>query len=191
MRYDADNHLYYTDDMTPVKSVTQILKDNNLGPNYDEIKKRDPDALEYARNRGECVNKAVDLYDNCSLNIDDLNSEIKLYLDQWILFKKEYEVEVIDSQRIVYNEEHAYCGTYDKKCYMKRIKDTCIIELKCTSSRPKSHRWQAAAYRMADKADSAIVLYLTKEKFKVYEVLPEHEEIFLAAALLSKVRGNR
>jgi len=185
MRYDADNHLYYTDDMQPVKSVTQILKENNLGPDYASIP---PDVLEYARNRGDCVNKAVDLYDLCSLDMDSVEPEIKLYLDQWIAFKKEYEVEGIDSQKIVYSEEHAYCGTYDKKVYLKRIKDTCIIELKCTSSRPQSHRWQAAAYKLADKADSAIVLYLMKDKFKVCDVNSGHEEIFLAAALLSKER---
>ena len=186
MIYDADNHLYYTDDMVPVKSVTQILKDNNLGPDYNSIP---PDVLEYARNRGECVNQAVDMYDNGTLDIETLEPEIKLYLDQWIAFKKEYAVKVIDAQKIVYNEEYEYCGTYDIKVKLNNTKDICIIELKCTSSRPKSHRWQAAAYRLADKADIAIVLYLTKDKFKVYEVTREHEEIFLAAALLSKVRG--
>lgn len=192
--FKQDTHQYFDEDTgREIKGVNSILDDNGLKPNYLNIPAH---ILEYARMRGDYVNKAIDLYDLGRLDINSLDQKLKPYLDQWIAFKNEYEVEVIESQSIVYCEEYDYCGQLDKRIKLGRIKEYCVVDIKCTSKSYQSHKWQVCGYDYAcqdldiDGYDrgNALVVYLKDNKFEVIDASKEDTEVFLAAALLSKTR---
>ena len=77
--FRADTHQYFWNGEL-VPSVTQILNDVGLWPDYGQL---DP----WYADRGSKVHKAVALWERGRLNIDKLDNEICPYLESYKLWK--------------------------------------------------------------------------------------------------------
>ena len=139
--FDEESHTYTNFAGENVPSVTTILKDVGL---YDLWSDKDS---EWYMDRGSKVHKACHLSDMDTLDEDTLDDEIKPRLDAWKAFKKDYEVEVLQSEFQIYDEKYKYAGTVDKRVELtwKRLRRKALIDLKCGATIP-GYRYQITAY---------------------------------------------
>lgn len=103
--FDEKEHKYYFQGNL-VPSVTQILSDVGLWPDYSQV---DP----FYADRGSKVHKAVELWEMHRLNMKTLDSRIEPYLNSYILWKEfvDYRPKELEKQR--YNPTFNYAGTED------------------------------------------------------------------------------
>ena len=118
LEFDAPTHVYrYRKRVVP--HITEVVPDD-----YDNVP---PHVLEKARQRGHEAHKATELYDLRNLNWQTVNPTIEPYLDAWIKFRREYEMQVEpqDVERRLYHPVYNYAGTGDRPRCLVRGKITC------------------------------------------------------------------
>lgn len=104
LKFDEDKHKY-TWNGKVVPSVTQVIGDVLKG-------ERDEYEPTHAMLKGTIVHKMLELYDQG--NLGGYDERVKGYLDSWIQFKKTYQVEVKDIEKVHFNDVEMLAGTVDR-----------------------------------------------------------------------------
>lgn len=138
--FDVEKHEYRLQGKV-LPSVTQVLAIVN---DFDRIPRA---ILEHARERGECLHRAVNLYNRDDLEFESLDNDTSADVYAWARFLRESGAVVIASESPVYHEQFGYAGTPDVVLdWNGRI---VIPDLKSTYSVPRTVGPQTAAYAEA------------------------------------------
>ena len=139
-----------------VPSVSELLRpvsgDFECDPRYAE--------------RGTTIHNLTDLYDR-GLFFDGLaDDEIYPYMAAYFDFHDAHDIEVISSEKIVFNPNLLYAGRLDRIWKIDGIRH--LTDTK-TGSKYKQHLYQVVAYAMAEggEAMSLSNLYLTPYSHKL------------------------
>lgn len=153
-------------------SVTEILK-----PLYGDLRFVREDILEYKRELGVAVHKAVELHIKGGLIYSSLEGPVADYFEQYLNFEVETGFEPMASEVMVYSAL-GYCGTLD---IFGRLNGKLMpIDLKCTAALSPAVALQVAAYRKAyaehygidERHLSRSSLRLTPTKFHYHPYKP-------------------
>ena len=104
---EAD-HTYWRNGLR-YPSVTEILKEEGFMPNAEWIN-------EWYLDRGTYVHRAIQLYNKGELLEKDLDERLAPYLDAWRQFKANSQIEIIESEKMVYSKVWHYAGRLDIFC---------------------------------------------------------------------------
>lgn len=138
--FDVEKHEYRLQGKV-LPSVTQVLAIVN---DFDRIPRA---ILEHARERGECLHRAVNLYNRDDLEFESLDNDTSADVYAWARFLRESGAVVIASESPVYHEQFGYAGTPDVVLdWNGRV---VIPDLKSTYSVPRTVGSQTAAYAEA------------------------------------------
>lgn len=139
LTFDAGAHVYrYGGRVVP--SVTQALQV------VSEFGCVDPELLRRAREFGQHVHQATDLFDRGTLDEEALDISLLPYLNGWKLFLIETGFVVTHSEAPVYHPRMRYAGTLDRRGIWKGT--TWLLDLK-SGAVPRSVGAQTAAYQKA------------------------------------------
>jgi len=136
LTFDPEKHVYCLDGQQ-VPSVTQILRTLGI------IDTRW--ATEHALERGTAVHQAIQFLVEDDLDWSTVTPEIAPYLDAFWQFAGDVELQVNDTEMIVYSPTHRYAGRLDLLATVQG--ERAIIEIKTG----KALDWvnlQLAAYAM-------------------------------------------
>jgi hypothetical protein len=154
-----------------------------MRPLSDEIYSHiDAEVLRFAAERGTEVHFATELYD--LYGAVDVSEKNKPYLDAYINWKKDYQVEVIEVEQKYYHKQLLYAGTVDRIIKIKGIR--ILLDLKTTRELNSGLvSVQCSAYRemLATndiQVDQIATLKLNDDGTYVYQQLPDNFKIFLA-----------
>ena len=140
-----DDHTYYVDGIvTP--GVTEILKAGGYGNPQDANGYTIPDeVIDNAAERGVMIAKAIELYNDDSLDWDTVDEELVPYIQAYESWCEKTGFVPVAQEELIYVPKHGYCGTLDIRGY---INDRLtIIDIKTGSAGLKPwHRYQLAAY---------------------------------------------
>ena len=160
--YVDDTHTY-TIDGVQVNSVTQILEKEGL-IDYSFIH---PDILQRAKEFGNAVHRATELFENNDLDVESLDPALVPYLEQW----KKFLVKcwrTIKSEQVVASRKYLYCGRYDRLgLYNDKL---TILDIKTGVKDKKSFKvagLQLAAYELAHN-ESANKTEKAKQRLSVW-----------------------
>lgn len=102
--------------------------------------------LERARDFGQAVHRATELYDRQDLDMKSLSDPLVPFLDGWIKFKKDYGAEVVESELVVCSKTWGFGGTLDR---ILRIKGDLILpDIKSTRTIAPAGKLQLSAYKI-------------------------------------------
>lgn len=139
LTFEAATHTYRHGGRV-VPSVTQALQV------VSEFGNVDPGILETARQFGQHVHLATDLFDRGELDEESLDNALVPYVNAWKHFLSETGFVVTHSESLVYHPRMRYAGTLDKRGTWKG--STWLIDLK-SGVVPRSVGAQTAAYQKA------------------------------------------
>lgn len=194
--FDENTHTYKLNG-TVIPSVTQILKAAGL----ISLEYVDKDILNQKADLGRKIHLTTELYDTDSLDDESTHSLLKSYLNQWIKFKSDYEVELDSIETMLYHPVYRYAGRIDRigKVKMNNFKGKAIIDIK--SGVPYHHHAiQLAGYadlynyrkKTKDVITKRICVYLTPDDYKVIEHSSLTDRaIFFAALTINNYLTNR
>lgn len=164
--FDEATHTYYYNG-NKVPGVTSVLEDVGLS----DFSMVPPDILAQAQALGTEVHKLIELsikdmeIPECS----DVGMSMLLQYDQ---FAFDYGLDVIESEKRVFNKKYLYAGTLDVIGRLKKISDEiCIVDWK-TGDKSKAHRPQTAAYEGGASNDlrrkmPRYTVYLKQDSYEV------------------------
>lgn len=141
----SKDHIYRNEKGEIFLSVTQHLQIAGL-VDYSMVKPAD---LEFAALRGQYVHKAHYLYLLDDLEVGSLDKEYRGYCEAFVRFYKEQNIEVWDSENIVYSDDLRTAGTPDIICASFKSGDYAgaVIEIKTPTILPKTIGLQTAGYK--------------------------------------------
>ena len=139
--FREEDHTYWDNDIE-YPSVTTILQKEGL------IDTRWFD--DWSRERGIYVHKAIELYNKGELLEKDLDEHLAPYLDAWRRLRANSQIEIIESEKMVYSEIWHYAGTLDILCKING--EESIIDLK-SGAVDAATPLQLAGYAMAYHAN--------------------------------------
>ena len=141
LTFDAAKHEYRVNGAV-LPSVTQVLRD------FYDFSMVAPDVLEYARQRGVAVHKAVQLDIDNDLDEASVAPEISGYLEAWRNFRSQCGLRQADFgevERPMYHPTYKYAGTPDMTvCLYKRW---TVLDVKATADLHPAVALQLAGYR--------------------------------------------
>ena len=144
-----DSHTYRVNGMI-VPGVTQVLAQIET---YAGIP---PSTLEYARERGQAVHLATQLWDEGDLDTQTLDPVVGPYLSAWIQFLADTGFGVTEIETRVYSDYPRYCGTLDRVGFLQG--DHCVIDIKAVAAISPLTGLQTAAYAGAWRTDKRMKL---------------------------------
>lgn len=166
-----------------VPSVTEILK-----PLYGDLRFVREDILEYKRELGVAVHKAVELHVKGELIYSSLEGPVAAYFERYLDWEIESGFKPLHSEQKVYSPL-GYAGTVDLVGFVGgRL---TIIDLKCTAALSPAVALQVAAYRNAYAATfdtqqerlARASLRLTDKKFHYHPYKPINDATDFGAFL--------
>jgi len=110
-RYTLHNSNNGNESFKILKSVTQIIQENNLGFDFSQIPNLD---LAWYGDRGVKVHRACEYLDQKRLDWDTVALEILGYIKSYQLGKHFYRFEVLESEMLVFDRLERYAGTLDR-----------------------------------------------------------------------------
>lgn len=120
-------------------SVTEILK-----PLYGDLRFVREDVLEYKRELGVAVHKAVELHIKGGLIYSSLEGPVAAYFEQYLEWEVDSCFRALGSEVLVYSAL-GYCGTVD---LVGTINGKMVMpDLKCTAALSPAVALQTAAYQ--------------------------------------------
>jgi hypothetical protein len=140
LTFEPTNHVYTVDGQI-VPSVTQLLDDAGLTPDYSVI---NPAVLQHARYRGLHVDLACDLYDEDDLDWSSVHPEALPMVEAWIRFRDDYGYEPVVGQPALYHPELQYAGSADS--IGKLNGSWVVVERKATTKMHALAALQTAGY---------------------------------------------
>lgn len=141
--FRESDHSYRIDGI-PVPSVTQVMQSANL-VDYSKIPK---DKLEAAQKFGTAVHKATELYDRGILNFKTLHPNIVPYLEGWISFRRDFDVNIIGIEKRVGSALYMFAGMLDRKLGIDGKR--WIYDIKTAHEDHPATAIQTAGYELAD-----------------------------------------
>lgn len=147
LTFDEATHTYRMHG-TVVPSVTTILKPLS---NFSAIP---AGVLAAASAFGTAVHKATELHDLGTLDFSLLDPALEPYLDAWVKFSRDYEVQWTDIESRVYHPAMRYAGTLDRRGIVQNHMTT--LDIKSSVVLYPSVGPQLAAYKAAKGIDAAL-----------------------------------
>jgi hypothetical protein len=145
LEFSPETHTYVVDGMM-VPSVTQLLDDAGLTPDYTAVPYR---VREHARQRGLHVDSACDLLDQDDLDWSSVHPECVPYVEAWSRFCADEGYEPVAGQIPVYHPL-GYAGTADS---LGRLNGQwVVVERKATARMSPLYGLQLAGYSQAPYA---------------------------------------
>src|SRR5215475_11061302 len=111
LEFEPNSHVYRLNG-TVVPSVTQLLDDAGLTPDYAAVPRP---VLEHARARGIHVDQCIELLDADQLDWRSVHSEAVPYLEAWIAFREHEGFTPLANQLPLYHPTYGYAGTADAR----------------------------------------------------------------------------
>lgn len=140
LAFDPVSHTYAADGRT-IPSVSQVLRRRT---NLSGIA---PDVLEYARERGQAVHKAIELDIADDLDDSRLHPEVAERVASWRRFLAVSKFKPEGSEVRVMSKRFGYAGTFDLWGHIRR--EPYMIDIKATALVPPTVGLQTAAYVQA------------------------------------------
>ena len=141
LTFDPIAHAYQVDG-EPVPSVTQLLEDAGMTPDYSAIPRP---VLEHARERGIHVDLCCDLLDADDLDWRSVHPEALPYVDAWMAFREHEGFTPVASQVPLYHPTYGYCGTTDVVGTLPGARPA-VVERKTTAKMSPTYALQTAGY---------------------------------------------
>jgi hypothetical protein len=197
LTFDENKHEYKFDGII-IPSVTQIIGD--IFPISDFISK---DLLKEKADLGKKIHSTTELYDRGTLDVDKLHPILKAYLDSWVKFRKDFNVQFdLDSfseqiETLLYHSVYKFAGRVDRIPFVD--KERCIIDIK-SGMEQKTHALQTAAYAMLAnqlldrkfKIKKRYAVYLSETGYKVIEHKNTNDEnVFLSCLTIYNYRRSK
>jgi hypothetical protein len=140
LEFEPTTHTYRVDQVI-VPSVTQLLDDAGLTPDYSVVA---PRVREHARQRGLHVDACCDLLDEGDLDWASVHSECVPYVEAWARFCAEEGYEPVCGQVPLYHPRYGYAGTADS---IGRLNGSwVVVERKATQRMAATYGLQTAGY---------------------------------------------
>lgn len=155
--YD-ENHRYTDKNKTEYKSITRVLREMNVSPNYDTV---DKDVLKKASEYGTFIHKDIEEY--VKENIIGISTELQSFIN-WAKGKI-----FIASEYMVHNDK--YAGSIDL-IYIENG-ELVISDIKTTSQIHKdSVSWQLSLYRylLGEDIKKATCIHIRPDLFEIEEI---------------------
>ncbi len=143
LSFEPATHEYRVDNV-PVPSVTQLLDDAGLTPDYSVIP---VPVLEHARKRGIHVDLACDLLDANDLDWRSVHPEALPFVEAWIRFREHEGYTPLAGQVPLYHPEYIYCGTPDSVGVLPGGR-LVVVERKTTARMSQTYALQCAGYAL-------------------------------------------
>jgi len=143
LEFSAANHEYRIDGAL-VPSVTQLLDDAGLTPDYSVVS---PAVLEHARSRGIHIDACCDLLDADDLDWRSVHPEAVPYLEAWIAFREYEGFTPVAAQVPLYHPRYGYAGTVDAVGLLPGNRPV-IVERKSTARMAATYALQTAGYAL-------------------------------------------
>jgi hypothetical protein len=140
LEFEPQSHVYRVDG-EPVPSVTQLLDDAGLTPDYRVVA---PAVLQHARHRGIHVDACCDLLDEGDLDWASVHPEAVPYVEAWARFCAEVGYEPACGQVPLYHPTYGYAGTADSIGTLNG--DWVVVERKATTRMSPTYGLQTAGY---------------------------------------------
>jgi len=134
LAFDDATHTYTVDGIE-VPSVTQVLDDAGL---VDKRWYTDEACL-----RGRYVDVATELHDAGKLDWSKVPAQYVPYVEAWVLFRKESQIQILGQKERRYSAIYHYAGECDKRVLWGG--ETGILDIK-TGARPAWYALQLAGY---------------------------------------------
>lgn len=138
--FEPQSHTYRVDGVV-VPSVTQLLDDAGLTPDYKFIAR---DVLAHARARGIHVDACCDLLDEGALDWSSVHPEAVPYVEAWACFCADYGYEPTAGQVPLYHPAYGYAGTADSIGTLDG--SWVVVERKATTKMAATYGLQTAGY---------------------------------------------
>lgn len=185
LSFDEVNHIYRLDGVT-IPSVTQVIQEAGL----IDLSGIDDGLLNYKSDLGQKIHLATELYDKNNLDMDGLHPTLRLYLDAWIKFRKDYNFIPVEIELQLFHKLYKFAGRIDRVGYIG--KDSSLVDIK-SGSYQKAHAIQTAGYELlynqdkkADKTKKRFVVYLNETGYKIEENKNQDDRnVFLSALTIT------
>lgn len=109
------------------------------------------ETMEYKRQLGKAVHKAIELHARDDLDVDSMEREspdIVPFFEAWLKFKSESGFQVLECERIVYSKKLLFAGTLDVVGY-RSTQELELLDAKCVWSMDAATGPQTAGYTIA------------------------------------------
>jgi len=143
LAFDPASHSYRVDGAL-VPSVTQLLDDAGLTPDYSVVP---PSVLQHARERGIHIDACCDLLDADDLDWRSVHPEALPYVEAWLRFRDYEGFTPVASQVPLYHPTYGYAGTTDVVGVLPGARPT-IVERKATAKMASTYALQTAGYAL-------------------------------------------
>jgi hypothetical protein len=186
LTYNEERH-EYKDNGIVIPSVTQIIKTAGL-VNLDWVSE---ETLNIKADLGKKVHSATELYDKNDLDINDLHPTLRLYLDGWIKFRKDYGFIPTEIELQLFHKLYKYAGRIDRVGNIS--KDLVLIDIK-SGTHQKTNAIQTAGYELlynqdkkkSEQIKKRFIVYLSEQGYKVEEHKNQNDKnIFLSALTIT------
>ena len=150
--FEPEDHVYTLHGTTNAEgkkvlpSVTQIIQDNNLGFDFSVLPKLD---LAWYGDRGTKVHLACEYLDKGILDWATVDPRILGFVKSYQLGKHEYQFEVYETEKLVFDPLCRYAGTLDRIVrFSEKVKLANIVaQIDLKAGVPHiSHGYQTAGY---------------------------------------------
>ncbi|MBT9143818.1 MAG: hypothetical protein DDT29_02230 [Dehalococcoidia bacterium] len=144
-----------------ILSVTQIVE-----PLQDFLK-IDPDTLRAAQEFDKEVHSMTVLWDQETLNEEDLSIELIPYLQGWKKFLRQVKCKICGIETMVHHKKYSYAGRLDRLVYLKRGRRMvyAILDIKTGENRNPTTGVQLAGCHAAYNAS-----WETKPSYSVHRI---------------------
>lgn len=139
LQFDPARHEYSINGKV-LPNVTGITRPLSNG--FDGIP---PAVLEFARERGQAVHKAVQFHNENDLDIASLDTTIVPYFEGWLKFLSDTGFKVLGSEQPMYSLPYQYAGTAD--LWGEITGDLWLPDIKCTAVIPPWTAIQTSGYQ--------------------------------------------
>lgn len=140
LTFDEATHTYRMYGVV-VPSVTTILKP------LSDFSAIPAGVLAAASAFGTAVHKATELHDLGTLDFSLLDPALEPYLEAWVNFSRDYEVQWSEIEHVVYSPTMRYAGTLDRRGLVRDRMTT--LDIKSSAALYPSVGPQLAAYKSA------------------------------------------
>ena len=160
LKFTDEEHKYTSRDFKQYVSITTILKEMEITPNYDVV---DEEVLNRAIDYGKLIHSEIEKY--CKLEELGFTHE----LQDFIKWSKKAQVNFVASEYIVHNEEVA--GTID--LIYRQNNELVISDIKTTSQVHKEAvSWQLSLYRylLGESIEKATCIHIRPDLYEVVDI---------------------
>ncbi len=141
LAFDPVAHEYRVDGAR-VPSVTQLLDDAGLTPDYSVVP---PSVLQHARERGLHIDACCDLLDADDLDWRSVHPEALPYVEAWLAFREYEAFTPVAAQVPLYHPGYGYAGTADSVGLLPGGHPV-VVERKSTAKMAATYALQTAGY---------------------------------------------